>query len=287
MSTIPYTYILFFPTTNQYYYGVRWAKGCSPSDLFVSYFTSSSTIRKLIKEHGKEAFTFRVSRIFQTPKEAIDHETRFLKRVSAASNAKFLNKRENLPAYSPAGLSIIHHRATQKETRHDPKFPIPEGWIYGASPTHKLNNSLSKKGKPSWNKGKTGYKTGPCSKTRAENISIARSKTPKLTCPHCELQRDPGNYKKYHGDNCKANPNLDPKIWETISTRGKVSYQNQLSSGTYSKPKAKIGNFTCPNCGTTGTNWGNMMKNHFSKCKTPKTNDILPETLSQLDSKFV
>jgi len=41
MNTIPYTYKLIFKPTGQYYYGVRYAKGCQPSDLWDKYFTSS------------------------------------------------------------------------------------------------------------------------------------------------------------------------------------------------------------------------------------------------------
>jgi hypothetical protein len=34
------------------YVGVRYAKDCHPSDLFVTYFTSSDYVAEYIKEHG-------------------------------------------------------------------------------------------------------------------------------------------------------------------------------------------------------------------------------------------
>lgn len=52
--TKPYTYLLKFIPENKYYYGVKYAKGCDPKDFWINYFTSSSTIQKLIEEYGKE-----------------------------------------------------------------------------------------------------------------------------------------------------------------------------------------------------------------------------------------
>lgn len=59
-----------------------------------------------------------------------------------------------------------------------------------------------RKGKPAHNKGKPGKKT-PCSKEKALRISESRRQTVKLKCEFCEKESDPGNHKKWHGQNCK------------------------------------------------------------------------------------
>ena len=66
----PYTYRIKFTKTNEYYYGVRHSKNCDPSDLWVTYFTSSKTVKDLIKMHGKENFVTEIRKIFNTPAEA-------------------------------------------------------------------------------------------------------------------------------------------------------------------------------------------------------------------------
>ena len=40
-------------------------------------------------------------------------------------------------------------------------------------------------------------------------LSESRLKTPKQQCPHCNRSVDPGNYKKYHGENCAT---VKPRI---------------------------------------------------------------------------
>ena len=88
--TTPYTYRIFCKPTNQYYYGVRFAKDCNPDDLFVKYFTSSNDVKELIKIYGKESFIIEVRKVFETPEKAIDWEIRVNKRTMKWEN--YLNK---------------------------------------------------------------------------------------------------------------------------------------------------------------------------------------------------
>jgi hypothetical protein len=67
----PYTYLLRHLPTGRAYYGVRYAKGCSPADLWVKYFTSSKDIHNMIKEYGKDSFTAEVRKIFVDPAKAV------------------------------------------------------------------------------------------------------------------------------------------------------------------------------------------------------------------------
>ena len=47
-----YTYLLGWPTQDRWYYGVRFAKGASPDDLWLTYFTSSKHVKEFIKHFG-------------------------------------------------------------------------------------------------------------------------------------------------------------------------------------------------------------------------------------------
>lgn len=231
--TIPYTYKIKCLPTNQWYYGVRWARGCNPTDLWTTYFTSSGQIKKLIQEFGKDAFVAKVSRVFGTNKEAQAHEHRFLNRTKAATNGAFINKANGGFHFSPHGNVVIHNIATQRETWHDPGLPIPEGWKLGVSDVHRKNNSECRKGREAHNKGKPSKKTGPCQDSRREAIRLSRLNTKKITCEFCSKETDPGNFKRYHGTNCKHNPNRDPEYTKYLSELSKQGYEKQLKAGKF------------------------------------------------------
>ena len=267
MKTIPYTYKLIFKPSNQYYYGVRWGKGCHPNDLWVKYFSSSKHIHKLIKEYGLGSFDYKIMKTFTNREEATEHERSLLERVNASKNGNFINKVNNMPDYTRKGLKTIHHEKLDIETYHDPKLPLPDGWKYGFSKGHIKTMSVIRKGKPSHNKGKKGKPTGPCTNKRKENIRKSRLNTKKLECPHCNKEYDPGNFKRFHGDKCKLNPNIDPEILEKRSKMAKHSMKVQKERGNYSPPKLPKGEFKCPHCEKVGVNYGSMMRHHFHRCQ--------------------
>ena len=237
MNTLPYTYKLIFKPTGQYYYGVRYAKGCHPKDLWDKYFTSSKHIHKLIKEYGLNSFIIKITKTFSSKKEAIEHEHSILIRVKADKNGKFINKTNSKALFSNEGLILIHHPETKLQSYHDPNLPIPTSWEIGI--TEDLSEKFSKirKGKPAHNKGKKSKPTGPCTQERKLSISESRKLTPKLTCEHCGKQCDGGNFKRFHGNNCKLNPNIDQQILKERSEITKKSYLTQIKKGNFNNFK--------------------------------------------------
>jgi hypothetical protein len=240
METIPYTYKLIFKPTGQYYYGVRYGKGCNPNDLWDKYFTSSKHIHNLIKIFGLNSFIVKITKIFTNKEDAINHEHTILNRVKADRNGKFINKTVSKAIPSNDGLIVIHHNQLGVETFHDPELPIPIGWIRGISKSHKKSYSLIRKGKPAHNKGKLGKLTGPCSESRKLAISNSRKLTPKIICSHCEKAFDGGNFKRFHGKNCKLNPKINPEILKERSKINQKSYKTQMINETFNHFKKKI-----------------------------------------------
>jgi hypothetical protein len=240
METIPYTYKLIFKPTGQYYYGVRYAKGCNPTDLWDKYFTSSKHIHKLIKEYGLNSFIIKITKTFNDKNDAITHELNVLTRANAHKNGKFINKTICKAPPSHDGLIIIHHIELDFETFHSPNLPIPIGWIKGTNDKHKITQSNIRKGKPAHNKNKKCKLTGPCTKERKIAISESRKLTPKITCEYCGKQCDGGNFKRFHGDNCKSNPNIDQQKIKERSEITKKSYLTQINKGNFNKFKGKI-----------------------------------------------
>jgi len=191
--TIPFTYLIHFKATDQYYYGSRYRKGCNPSDLWSVYYTSSKVIKQLILEHGKDAFTVSVRKIFNTAEEARKWESRFLNKVKAAQSDKWLNRHNG-----------------------DEKF-------YGRGHHGNLGKKLSQSHRENISKGQLGIKRGPFSEEHLRKISEYRqgkkhspevkqkmsdsrkgiSKTLNLvTCPHCGKSGKGGNMTRYHFNRC-------------------------------------------------------------------------------------
>lgn len=89
----PFTYVIRFPMFNQIYYGVKYAKGCKPKDLGNTYFSSSKTVQRLLKQDVNAIFEIR--KVFNSVEKAKQFETRFLQRINARDNPRFLNKHNN------------------------------------------------------------------------------------------------------------------------------------------------------------------------------------------------
>lgn len=136
----PYTYLIKFKPTGQYYYGSRFKNvrlGINPEDdLMIKYQTSSKDINDLIAQYGLEAFEWEVRRTFDTPEQATDWETRVLKRCKVLESKKWLNG--NIAGY------IMPTEESRKKISdfHKGKAKSDE---------HRKNLSESQKGKPKVN----------------------------------------------------------------------------------------------------------------------------------------
>lgn len=63
-----------------FYYGCRYAQGCSPTDFWSTYFTSSKRVRSLIEEHGKDFFEPKIVKVCRTQEEALRIERTLISR---------------------------------------------------------------------------------------------------------------------------------------------------------------------------------------------------------------
>ncbi len=87
----PFTYLIGWSTAKKFYYGVRYANNCHPSDLWTTYFTSSAFVARFREEFG-EPDIIEVRRTFDSKLSAKLWEHRVLRRMRAATRKDFLNK---------------------------------------------------------------------------------------------------------------------------------------------------------------------------------------------------
>lgn len=103
----PYTYLIGWSKLNTYYYGVRYAKGCNPSDLWKTYFTSSKYVKEFHKQYGNPDI-IQVRKIFKSKEHAILWEHKVLRKLNVINDDRFLNKTDN--------KSIVNTKETNQKT---------------------------------------------------------------------------------------------------------------------------------------------------------------------------
>jgi len=89
----PYTYLIGWATQHKFYYGVRYAKNCSPTDLWSKYFTSSKEVAAMKTVHG-DPDIIQIRKIFLTKEHARLWENKVLRRLKVVSREDFLNKND-------------------------------------------------------------------------------------------------------------------------------------------------------------------------------------------------
>jgi len=191
-STIPYTYLITHIPSQKVYYGVRFAKGCHPGDLFQKYFTSSKIIKQLIKEDGHEAFSIEIRRTFKNKESAIIWENKVLKRMCVIKRDDFLNQTDNKSRFTnndwwkgktrppKTEEHINNFRKTFKERGRGIGNTHTLGHVL--TEEHKQKISESTKGIPKSEETKArmsiGMKGKPKSEQHKQNLSKAKKGKP-------------------------------------------------------------------------------------------------------------
>lgn len=107
----PYTYLIGWPEHNTWYYGVRYATGCHPSDLWNPYTTSSKHVTAFVAEHGVPSVR-EIRRTFKNTIQARVWEERVLKRMKVVGNDRWLNKTDNKSIAPLYGKDHPHYGKT-------------------------------------------------------------------------------------------------------------------------------------------------------------------------------
>jgi hypothetical protein len=89
----PYFYIIKHIKSGKYYAGCKINSSADPCNLMTEegYKTTSKVVKKLIEKDGINSFLVLKIKVFENGKQALIYENRFLKKVNAAENEKFLN----------------------------------------------------------------------------------------------------------------------------------------------------------------------------------------------------
>ena len=96
---MPYVYLIGWQKYRMYYYGSRYSKHADPSDLWVTYKTSSVYVAKFCEQNG-DPDIIQIRRIFTDDYEiakekALLWESKILKKMKCVDREDFLNRWDN------------------------------------------------------------------------------------------------------------------------------------------------------------------------------------------------
>ena len=180
----PYTYIITYTSTGEFYIGSRSANRASAvDDLWHTYFTSSKLINERIKSEGTDCFTAQVIDEFDTPEEAFVAEQLMIS--ERISNPLCLNKTYQLNG-KQAFLTTGTNRSHSAETRQKISKSLKGcKWAGADTQLAALKENAFTKGNTPWNKGTTYKHTAPS--PLKGRVSPRKGKTqPRYDCPHCD-----------------------------------------------------------------------------------------------------
>lgn len=207
---MPYTYLIGWSSTNKFYYGVRFAKGCLTEDLWTTYFTSSTSVKKYRDKYG-EPDVIQIRKTFDDVSRARQWETRVLKRMRVVNDDRFLNCTDNVAISDEAaarGRANRDNRKVGATIKHwYGKLTEDEKQVVRDAKRHGMRNK-SEGARKSQSDGIKNYQLRAWSDPvlKEQRSATMRKPRTKVSCPHCDLIGAGGVMRRYHFDNCKGKP---------------------------------------------------------------------------------
>lgn len=230
--TVPFFYIIRHIDSGKKYAGVKFAKGCHPSDIMTRYFTSSKVVKSLLNEN-RDNFKVIKTIQFDTKEDAIEFEEFFLKEVNAHMSDDWLNqaagkainpeavKKTCLKKYGIANASSLQSVRDKVKNTCNNKFGVDNIFESDHFKVERKNTMFSKYGveystqsEEISQKIKLSYlnKYGVDNPSKIDKNrelhSVLMSQKNKVLkqCEHCGIVCNTGNYHRWHGSNCNRKP---------------------------------------------------------------------------------
>lgn len=281
----PYTYKVTHISSGQWYYGVRYANGCDPSDLFVKYFTSSKDIQFLLNQDGPTAFRIEIRQKFLTKDAAIKWEATVLRKIlnwpgclnksawpAISSDARAQGNLTKLKIQEDGFTIAKKIGMTWKKRQHE--IDLATGLTKRELRRQKYNLTMIRTGARDRVSAATKQrmKTNNPAKNKETRKKIAETLKRKIASG--EISTTKGRKFQSISDKLRGNKFTKGKIW---ITNGKIDLRidslEQIPEGFIigrsiaNNRGHQYDNVTCPYCKKVGSG-GNMKRYHFDNCKT-------------------
>lgn len=209
MNTKVTLYIATHNKTGMKYFG-KTTKYFSVDELQKYYHGSGTYWKNHLNKHGDDV-TMEIYGIYDMS-VVEEIALKFSKDNNIVKNySKWANQQEEngidgiISGYKMPPRTSAHLRKLS-ESKIGDKNPMKNPEV-----SKKVSNSL--KGRPTWNKGKTGIYSDETIQKMSESKKGKEAwnkgkKEDRVKCPHCNKEGGKGAMKKYHFDNCKLYNNV-------------------------------------------------------------------------------
>lgn len=227
--TTPFFYIIKHKSGKQYA-GVKFAKGCQPSDLLTKYFTSSKVVKTLLQEDSS-SFEIVKTIEFESKQLAMEFEEFFLTEIKAHINPNWLNRSAG-KAIDPNSVKetcLEKYGVSNPGQLQSVKDKVRETCVekFGAKSRfeseefaelrkitmierHGFEHSMQSPIIQQKSKDTLLLRYGVDSPSKIPKNRKLASESMKIKnsviriCEHCNLSCNLGNYSRWHGKNCKS-----------------------------------------------------------------------------------
>lgn len=195
MSSIyntPYTYLIGWSKHNIWYYGLRYAKNCHPSDLWNIYFTSSKYVKETRLKYG-EPDIVEIRKTFETAKQAQLWEHKVLRRMNVVNEQKWLNRTDNKCIdYNGMKRNTIPGSLASAEKRKGKTYEE----YFGEKEANRLKELCRQNGKNVWLNPELAerMKKKPADRSKYKAAALKRWSDPEDRAKRCAAMK--GSKKK-------------------------------------------------------------------------------------------
>ena len=216
----PYTYLIGWTEHKIWYYGVRFAKGCNPLDLWNPYKTSSKYVKQFIEKYG-DPDVIQIRKTFNNSESAQQWEEKVLQKMNVVKRKDFLNKTDTNKIKSKAiSNGLKKHWASLSTEERQIRSQNAVKAMLSSSKTPVDPKERSKWVKNYWNsltplqrttvnessrKGSIEYHKNLSAEEKTKRAKNAVNAVPIIQCPYCLKTGKKGNMNRWHFDSCKFN----------------------------------------------------------------------------------
>lgn len=205
----PYTYLIGWPEQDRWYYGVRYARNCHPSDFWNPYRTSSQIVESFVSQHGDPPVKL-IRKVFSDTKSARLWENRVLKRMKVVQDDRWLNKHDSMsPPINPLGNLAMRRPENREKARINNRGsgnPMYRKIQKRISCPH-CGKTVGANTYPRWH-GDNCLSINPNAFRPVGESNPSYGKRPlnnSVGCCYCHKICDIRNFHRHHGDKCKMN----------------------------------------------------------------------------------
>lgn len=238
MNRQPYIYKLIFKPQNLVYIGSSTRVGCNPNQFWTSYFTSSKVIEQLISLFGTSSDVWEHTIVHQPTqyddiKDIVRLENLMIFELlngpdkhlainemcyktdggvftsagatrSDETRAKISKARTGIKINNPNAGDMTVYKFKHKDTSEEfigtrKAFSA----LHGLTPQEVFN--LIKRGFK-YSQGWGVYINDQECYSFETSYNVSSKLTEQFVCSHCDKSASLGNFKRWHGDNCKLKP---------------------------------------------------------------------------------